>query len=79
MVFWKFKNWIENQSGCRIKMIRFDNNTEYTANKFAKYCEDAGIEHQLTANYTPQQNGVSERKNRTIIGMARCLLFEKGC
>ncbi|KAL9444243.1 hypothetical protein AB3S75_017429 [Citrus x aurantiifolia] len=76
-VFWKFKTWIENQSGCKIKVIRSDNGTEYTANKFAKFCEAAGIEHQLTATYTPQQNGVSERKNRTIMEMARCLLFEK--
>ncbi|XP_022764214.1 uncharacterized protein LOC111309412 [Durio zibethinus] len=36
-----------------------------------------GIEHQLTATYTPQQNGVNERKNRTIMEMARCMLFEK--
>ena len=58
-------------------MIRSDNETEYIADKFAKFCEVAGIEHQLTATYTPQQNGVSERKNRTIMEMARCLLFEK--
>ncbi|KAH9704279.1 hypothetical protein KPL70_011388 [Citrus sinensis] len=76
-VFWKFKTWIENQSGCKIKVIRSDNGTEYTADKFAKFCEAAGIEHQLTATYTPQQNGVSERKNRTVMEMARCLLFEK--
>ena len=76
-VFWKFKTWIENQSGCKIKVIRYDNGTEYTADKFAKFCEVAGIEHQLTATYTPQQNGVSERKNMTIMETARCLLFEK--
>ncbi|KAM7516070.1 hypothetical protein LguiA_005653 [Lonicera macranthoides] len=39
---------------------------------------NAGIEHQLTAPYTPQQNGVVERKNRTIMEMARCLLHDKG-
>ncbi|OMO54668.1 Zinc finger, CCHC-type [Corchorus capsularis] len=38
----------------------------------------SGIQHQLTVAYTPQQNGVSERKNRTVLEMARCLLFEKG-
>jgi len=48
---------------------------EYTSNKFAKFFHDAGIEHQYTTPYTPQQNGVSERKNRTIMEMARCLLF----
>jgi hypothetical protein len=39
---------------------------------------NAGIEHQLTAPYTPQQNGVVERKNRTIMEMARCMLHDKG-
>jgi len=42
------------------------------------FCEEADIEHQLTAPYTPQQNGVSERKNRTIMEMVRCMLHEKG-
>lgn len=77
-VFWKFKQWIENQSGCKIQVLRSDNGTEYTSEKFNLFCEEAGIEHQLTAPYTPQQNGVSERKNRTIMEMARCMLYEKG-
>ena len=38
-VFWKFKTLIENQSGCKIKVIRSDNGTEYIADKFAKFCE----------------------------------------
>nr|KYP56919.1 Retrovirus-related Pol polyprotein from transposon TNT 1-94 [Cajanus cajan] len=42
------------------------------------YCEESCIEHQLTTPYTPQQNGVSERKNRTIMEMVRCMLHEKG-
>ena len=42
------------------------------------FCEEAGIEHQLTAPYTPQQKGVSERKNQTIMEMVRCMLHEKG-
>ena len=52
-VFWKFKQWIENKSGCTIQMLRSDNGKEYTSNKFNKFCEEAGIEHQLTAPYTP--------------------------
>lgn len=60
-----------------MQMIRSDNGTEYTYTKFNKFCEDAGIEHQLTAPYTPQQNRVVERKNRTIMEMTRCLLHEK--
>ena len=41
------------------------------------FCEEAGIEHQLTAPYTPQQKGVSERKNQTIMEMVRCMLWLK--
>ena len=75
--FWKFKQWIETQSGHKIQALRSDNGKEYTSNQFNLFCEEAGIVHQLTAPYTPQQNGVSERKNRTIMEMARCLMFKK--
>ena len=77
-IFWKFKAWVENQSRCKLQVIRSDNGTEYTSKKFNKFCENAGIEHQLTAPYTPQQNGVVERKNRTLMEMTRCLLHDKG-
>nr|CAN63433.1 hypothetical protein VITISV_033829 [Vitis vinifera] len=76
-VFLRYKAMVENQSEYRIKVIRSNNGTEYTSEKFNKFCEDAGIDHQLTAPYTPQQNGVVERKNRTIMEMTRCLLHEK--
>ncbi|RVW82656.1 Retrovirus-related Pol polyprotein from transposon RE1 [Vitis vinifera] len=76
-VFLRYKAMVENQSEYKIKVIRSDNGTEYTSEKFNKFCEDAGIDHQLTAPYTPQQNGVVERKNRTIMEMTRCLLHEK--
>ncbi|KAA0059661.1 Retrovirus-related Pol polyprotein from transposon TNT 1-94 [Cucumis melo var. makuwa] len=45
--------------------------------EFDKFCEDSGIKHQLTAPYIPQQNGVSERRNRYIMEMTRCMLHEK--
>ncbi|RVX02815.1 Retrovirus-related Pol polyprotein from transposon TNT 1-94 [Vitis vinifera] len=76
-VFWKYKAWVENQSSCRMQKIRSDNGKEYTNEIFDKFCEEAGIEHQLTTPYTPQQNGVSERKNRSIMEMTRCMLHEK--
>ena len=75
--FWKYKALVENQSGCKIKAIRTDNGTEYTSYQFEKFCIDFGIEHQLTVVYTPQQNGVCEKKNMTVMEMSRCLLFEK--
>ena len=76
-VFLKFKRWIENQSSCKIQVIRYDNDTEYTSQRFNSFCEEARIEHQLTVLYSQQQNGVSERKNRIIMEMTRCLLHEK--
>ena len=45
--------------------------------EFNLYCEDVGIEHQLTTPYTLEQNGVSERKNEYIIEMVKCMLYEK--
>ena len=76
-VFWKFKKSVENQSGCKIQCLRSDNGTEYTSSQFNSFCEEAGIEHQLTAPYTPQQNGVSERRNRFVMEMVRCMVHEK--
>ena len=76
-IFWRFKKNVENQSNCRIQAIRSDNGREYTSTEFNLYCEEAGIEHQLTAPYNPEQNGVSERRNRYIMEMARCMLHEK--
>ena len=72
----KFKNMVETQSGCKIQFLRSDNGKEYTSAKFNQFYEEAGIEHQLTAPYTPEQNGVSERRNRTVMEMARCMLHE---
>ncbi|GKV41799.1 hypothetical protein SLEP1_g49291 [Rubroshorea leprosula] len=69
-VFKKFKALVENQSGCRIKKLRSNNGKEYTSVAFNNFCEEAGIQHQLTVSYTSQQNGVSERKNRTVMEMA---------
>ncbi|EOY13053.1 Uncharacterized protein TCM_031572 [Theobroma cacao] len=76
-VFAKFKALVENQMSLTIKKLRSDNGAEYTANEFEAYLSKLGIMHQLTVPYSPQQNGVLERKNRTLMEMARCLLFEK--
>ena len=52
-VLWKFKQWIETKSGHKIQALRSDNGIEYTSDKFNLLCEEVGIEHQLTASYTP--------------------------
>lgn len=58
------------------KKIRSDRGGEYTGKAFEDYLKCEGIENQLTAPYSPQQNGKAERKNRTLIEMARCMLSE---
>lgn len=58
-------------------MLRSDNGSEYTSSQFEGFLQQSGIFHQKSVVYTPQQNGVCERKNRIIMDMSRCLLFEK--
>ena len=75
--FWKFKAKVENESGCKILILRSDNGKEYTSCQLNLFCEEAGIEHQLSAPYTPEQNGVSELRNQFIMEMAKCMLHKK--
>lgn len=75
-VFQQFKQLVENQTDSKIKMLRTDNGTEYVNKKFKKVLDDSGIIHQTTVRYSPQQNGVSERANRTICEKARSMLSD---
>lgn len=74
--FVNYKNLVENQLESKIKILRTDNGGEYCSNKFKQLCEQSGIVHQKSCPYTPQQNGLSERYNRTIVERARCMLFD---
>ena len=74
--FKKFKNFVETQKGRKIKMIQSDNGTEYCNKQFDRYLESCGIMRRLTVPHTPQQNGVAERKNRSLIETARCLMIQ---
>lgn len=73
-----FSNVLINQFGAKIKVFRSDNGTEFINNRMKMFCNDKGILHQTTCAYTPQQNGVVERKHRHILNVARSLLFEAG-
>ncbi|GKE43965.1 zinc finger, CCHC-type containing protein [Tanacetum coccineum] len=55
-------------------MLRTDRGGEFTSNEFTQYCKENGIARQLTAPYSPQQNGVVERRNRTIMSTTRCMM-----
>ena len=76
--FKEFKALVENQTGKRIKALRSDNGGEYVSNAFSKYLKAHGIHHQKTVAYTPEQNGVAERANRTIVERARSMLHAEG-
>ncbi|KAG6500437.1 hypothetical protein ZIOFF_040282 [Zingiber officinale] len=72
--FKKFKSVTENTTEYKIKTLRTDRGGEFLSTEFTRFCENEGIERHLTAPYTPQQNGVVERRNRTVMAMARSLL-----
>ncbi|CAL8169319.1 unnamed protein product [Prunus armeniaca] len=76
--FKQFKAYGEKQSGYNLKTLRTDRGGEFTSNEFSEFCKSNGIKRELTASYTPQQNGVAERRNRTIVEMARSMLKAKG-
>ena len=74
--FKEYKALMENQLGTTIKELRSDNGGEYTSNAFVAFLKDHGIRHQLSVPYNPQQNGVAERMNRTLLDMVRVMLLE---
>ena len=73
--FREFVNLVENQTGSKVKAIRTDNGGEYSSKAMAEYCKEKGIRHELTNPYCPEQNGIAERFNRTIIEAAKSMLF----
>ncbi|GJS98228.1 zinc finger, CCHC-type containing protein [Tanacetum coccineum] len=58
----------------KLRMLRTDRGGEFTSNEFTKYCKENGIARQLTAPYSPQQNGVVERRNRTVLSTTRSMM-----
>jgi transposase InsO family protein len=65
-----------NEFGLRTKKIRSDNGTEFKNSQIKGFLEEEGIKHEFASPYTPPQNGVVERKNRTLLDMARTMLDE---
>lgn len=72
--FKKLKGLVEQETGEKIGTFRIDRGGEFVSTEFNSYCEIAGIRRHLTAPYTPQLNGVVERRNITLMEMARSLL-----
>ena len=75
--FKEFKALIENLSERNIKILRSDNGGEYTSKEFVNYCKDVGIKRELTTPYNPQQNGVAEGKNRTIMEAVKTMIHDQ--
>ncbi|GKD62607.1 retrovirus-related pol polyprotein from transposon TNT 1-94 [Tanacetum coccineum] len=65
---------VENQNDIKVKQLRTDNGTEFRNNILVNFCDENGISQNFSSPYTPEQNGVAERKNRTLIEAARTML-----
>jgi hypothetical protein len=79
--FEKFKNFrhlVDNATKEFFYTLRIDNGGEFTSNEFKDYHKDKEIRRQLTNSYSRQQNGVLERRIRTLMGVARSMLKFKG-
>jgi transposase InsO family protein len=76
--FQEFKALVENLSERKIKVLRSDNGGEYTSKEFKYFCREAGIKRELTTPYNPQQNGVAERKNRSIVEATKAMIHDQG-
>jgi hypothetical protein len=76
-MFKKYKVFVEKEIGDVICCLRTDRGGEFTSPKFNNFCSIHRVNRQLTTTYTPQQNRVVERKNRTIMNMVRSKLSGK--
>jgi len=74
--FKEFQNEVENQRGKKIKALRSDRGGEYLSHEFSTHLKSCGIVPQLTPPGTPQRNGVSERRNRTLLDMVRSMMSQ---
>jgi transposase InsO family protein len=75
--FRAFKAQVENMTGRKIKVLRTDNGGEFTSTEFIDFCKEAGIKREKTMAYNPQQNGVAERKNRSIISAVKAMMHDQ--
>ena len=72
----KFLRRSQNEFDVKVKKIRSDNDIEFKNTQVENFLDEEGIKHEFSVPYTPQQNGVTERKNRTLIEMSRTMLDE---
>ena len=73
-MFKKYKMEVENMHDKKKKFLRSDRGGEYFSSEFDFFCELQGVVHESSTPYTPQQNGLVERKNRTLVDMVNSML-----
>jgi len=69
--FKTFKNFVKKQTDLKIKKLQTDNSREYVNNEFKKFLRNIGIKHETSVILTPEQNGIAERYNRSIVKKVR--------
>ena len=74
--FIEFKALVEKETGKKVKALKRDNGDEYVSNEFKFFCTEEGIRRELKTHHNPQQNGVAERKNRSVVGAVRSMLHD---
>ena len=74
--FQECKALVERSSGKKLSILRTDNGGEYVSTKFEDYLKSEGIHHERTVPKTPEQNGVAERMNRTLVETMRSMLID---
>ena len=78
--FQKFKWYlpgVEKEIGMKLKCLRLDRGGEFISNEFNEFCNERGIKRKLSTSSTPQQNGIVERRNKSIMDCAITLMIEK--
>jgi transposase InsO family protein len=73
-----YKAEVENQIEKKVKRLRSDRGGEYFSNDFSEFCAVHGIIHERTPPYSPQSNGIAERKNRTLTDLVNAMLETAG-
>ncbi|GJY81771.1 retrovirus-related pol polyprotein from transposon TNT 1-94 [Tanacetum coccineum] len=72
-IIMSFIRMVENQNDVIVKQIRNNNRTEFRNHELESFCDEKGISQNISSPYTPEQNGVAERKNRTLIEATRTI------
>ena len=75
--FQHFVHLMETSTGQKVQALRSDNGGEYISHAFSTYCSAKGISREIPPPYTPERNGVAERRNRSLLDITRCMLIDK--